>query len=159
MTKGRYLAGAAGFALFAATPLWAQTAAPAPVAESTAPVPNAHDDAPPGDIIVTAQKRSERLQDVPIAVSVLSGDAIAAKGAVNLEGAQYLVPTLNFRKSGTAINQSLFLRGVGTSTFSIAGEPSISTVVDGVVYSRAGEAFSDLIDIDRLEVLRGPQGT
>jgi iron complex outermembrane receptor protein len=113
----------------------------------------------PGDIIVTAQKRSERLQDVPIAVSVLSGDAIAAKGAVNLEGAQYLVPTLNFRKSGTAINQSLFLRGVGTSTFSIAGEPSISTVVDGVVYSRAGEAFSDLIDIDRLEVLRGPQGT
>ena len=113
----------------------------------------------PGDIVVTAQKRSERLQDVPIAVSVLSGDAIAAKGAVNLEGAQYLVPTLNFRKSGTAINQSLFLRGVGTSTFSIAGEPSISTVVDGVVYSRAGEAFSDLIDIDRLEVLRGPQGT
>ena len=57
------------------------------------------------------------------------------------------------------INQSLFLRGVGTSTFSIAGEPSISTVVDGVVYSRAGEAFSDLIDIDRIEVLRGPQGT
>lgn len=113
----------------------------------------------PGDIVVTAQKRSERLQDVPIAVSVISGDALTAKGAVNLEGAQYLVPTLNFRKSGTAINQSLFLRGVGTSTFSIAGEPSISTVVDGVVYSRAGEAFSDLIDIDRIEVLRGPQGT
>lgn len=113
----------------------------------------------PGDIVVTAQKRSERLQDVPVAVSVVSGDAISAKGAVNIEGAQYLVPTLNFRKSGTAINQSLFLRGVGTSTFSIAGEPSISTVVDGVVYSRAGEAFSDLVDIDRLEVLRGPQGT
>ncbi|WP_374944424.1 TonB-dependent receptor [Sphingomonas sp.] len=113
----------------------------------------------PGDIVVTAQKRSERLQDVPVAVSVISGDAIAAKGGQNIESAQYLVPTLNFRKSGTAINQSLFLRGVGTSTFSIAGEPSISTVVDGVVYSRAGEAFSDLVDIDRLEVLRGPQGT
>ena len=113
----------------------------------------------PGDIVVTAQKRSERLQAVPVAVSVLSGDAIAAKGGTNLESAQYLVPTLNFRKSGTAINQSLFLRGVGTSTFSIAGEPSISTIVDGVVYSRAGEAFSDLIDIDRIEVLRGPQGT
>ncbi len=111
------------------------------------------------EIVVTAQKRSERLQDVPLAVSVVSGATIAASGAVNLEGAQYLVPTLNFRKSGTTINQSLFLRGVGTSTFSIAGEPSISTVVDGVVYSRAGEAFSDLIDIDRLEVLRGPQGT
>ncbi len=111
------------------------------------------------EIVVTAQKRSEKLQDVPVAVSVVSGEMIAAKGAVNLEGAQYLVPSLNFRKSGTTINQSLFLRGVGTSTFSIAGEPSISTVVDGVVYSRAGEAFSDLVDIDRLEVLRGPQGT
>ncbi|WP_174293111.1 TonB-dependent receptor, partial [Sphingomonas bacterium] len=107
----------------------------------------------------TAQKRSERLQEVPVAVSVISGDAISAKGGTNIESAQYLVPTLNFRKSGTAINQSLFLRGVGTSTFSIAGEPSISTVVDGVVYSRAGEAFSDLIDVDRIEVLRGPQGT
>ncbi len=111
------------------------------------------------EVVVTAQKREQKLQDVPLAVSVISGDTVAAKGAVNLEGAQYLVPTLNFRKSGTTINQSLFLRGVGTSTFSIAGEPSISTVVDGVVYSRAGEAFSDLIDIDRLEVLRGPQGT
>ena len=111
------------------------------------------------EIVVTAQKRSEKLQDVPVAISVVSGEMIAAKGAVNLEGAQYLVPSLNFRKSGTTINQSLFLRGVGTSTFSIAGEPSISTVVDGVVYSRAGEAFSDLVDIDRLEVLRGPQGT
>jgi iron complex outermembrane receptor protein len=111
------------------------------------------------EIIVTAQKREERLQDVPVAVSVVSGDMIAATGAINLEGAQYLVPTLNFRKSGTTINQSLYMRGVGTATFSIAGEPSISTVVDGVVYSRAGEAFSDLIDIERLEVLRGPQGT
>ena len=116
-------------------------------------------EATPGDIVVTAQKRSERLQDVPLAVTVLSGDAITQRGGTNIESAQYLVPTLNFRKSGTAINQSLFLRGVGTSTFSIAGEPSISTVVDGVVYSRAGEAFTDLIDIDRLEVLRGPQGT
>lgn len=111
------------------------------------------------EIVVTAQKRTERLQDVPVAVSVVSGDTIAAKGAVNLEGAQYLVPSLNFRKSGTAINQTLFLRGVGTSTFSVAGEPSISTVVDGVVYSRAGEAFSDLVDVERIEVLRGPQGT
>ena len=148
------MSGAAALALLAA-PAWAQdTAGAATQAEDVQPGAQA-----PGDIIVTAQRRSERLQDVPIAVSVVSGDAITARGAVNIESAQYLVPTLNFRKSGSAINQSLFLRGVGTSTFSIAGEPSISTVVDGVVYSRAGEAFSDLVDIDRLEVLRGPQGT
>lgn len=128
------------------TPAFAQEAAPA-------------EDEAIGEIIVTAQKRSERLQDVPVAVSVVRGATLEAQGGVNIENAQYLVPTLNFRKSGTTINQSLFLRGVGTSTFSIAGEPSVSTVLDGVVYSRAGEAFGDLVDIERLEVLRGPQGT
>ena len=161
MLKAIWLAGAATLALWAPAAA-AQDATTAGVAAAPAQAegqtPSVDADQP-GDIIVTAQKRSERLQDVPVAVSVISGDAIALKGGVNLESAQYLVPTLNFRKSGTAINQSLFLRGVGTSTFSIAGEPSISTVVDGVVYSRAGEAFSDLIDIDRIEVLRGPQGT
>ncbi|MFL0415695.1 TonB-dependent receptor [uncultured Sphingomonas sp.] len=137
----------------------AGTTAAAPGSDVQASAEASSDETGLGDIVVTAQKRSERLQDVPLAVSVVSGDAIAQLGGVNLENAQYLVPTMNFRKSGTTINQSLFLRGVGTSTFSIAGEPSISTVVDGVVYSRAGEAFSDLVDIDRMEVLRGPQGT
>src|SRR3712207_730143 len=124
MTKAILIASAAAAALATAMPAVAQTEEPASLAE----------------LVVTAQKREERLQDVPVAVSVVSGDVIEQSGATNLEGAQYLVPTLNFRKSGTTINQSLFLRGVGTSTFSIAGEPSISTVVDGVVYSRAGEA-------------------
>ncbi|KQS03015.1 TonB-dependent receptor [Sphingomonas sp. Leaf357] len=153
--KALYLSGAALLASIAA-PASAQVAAPPAGAPVTDP---AADDATPGEIIVTAQKRSERLQDVPVAVSVVSGDALAAQGKVSLEGAQYLVPTLNFLKSGTTLNQSLFLRGVGTATFSIAGEPSVSTVVDGVVFARAGEAFGDLVDIDQLEVLRGPQGT
>ena len=148
--KRLLLVSAGVLALTAAAPAFAQ--------DGTASSPDTEADNP-ADIVVTAQKRSERLQDVPVAVSVISGDAISAKGGNSLESAQYLVPTLNFRKSGTAINQSLFLRGVGTSTFSIAGEPSISTVVDGVVYARAGEAFSDLIDLDRIEVLHGPQGT
>jgi iron complex outermembrane receptor protein len=124
-----------------------------------APAAAAKTDTAPGDIVVTAQKRTERLQDVPVAVSVVSGASLAAQGGVNLENAQYLVPALNFHKGGPAINQTLFLRGVGTAAFSLAGEPSISTVVDGVVYSRAGEAFADLVDVERIEVLRGPQGT
>lgn len=110
-----------------------------------------------GDIIVTAQKRSENLQTVPAAVSVLQGGQIGA--AVNIENIQQLVPTLNFRKGGTSLNSSLFLRGVGTINFSIAAEPSVATVLDGVVLARAGEAFGDLYDIERIEVLRGPQGT
>jgi iron complex outermembrane receptor protein len=111
------------------------------------------------EIIVTAQKRAERLQDVPVAVSVVTGEQIGRTGGLNIENAQYLVPSLNFRKSGVPINQTIFLRGVGTSTFSIAGEPSVSAVVDGVVLARAGEAFTPLVDIARIEVLRGPQGT
>ncbi|HEX4874492.1 MAG TPA: TonB-dependent receptor [Sphingorhabdus sp.] len=111
------------------------------------------------EIIVTAQKRAENVQDVPVAVSVISGAALEQQGGINIENAQYLVPSLNFRKSGTALNQSLYLRGVGTTTFSIGGEPSVGTVLDGVVLARSGEAFSDLVDIERIEVLRGPQGT
>jgi iron complex outermembrane recepter protein len=111
------------------------------------------------DIIVTAQKREEKLQDIPLAVSVVGGEAIANNGGVTLENAQYLVPSLNFRKSGTTLNQALFLRGVGTINFSIAAEPSVAAVLDGVVLNRAGEGFTDLFDVERIEVLRGPQGT
>jgi iron complex outermembrane receptor protein len=155
MTKTFMLATVAAIAITA--PAAAQTpatgAATAPEAATTTP------DNAPAEIIVTAQKRAERLQDVPVAVSVVSGDALAQTGRASLEGAVNLVPSFNFLKSGTTLNQSLFLRGVGTSTFSIAGEPSVSTVVDGVVLSRSGEAFSELFDVDRMEVLRGPQGT
>jgi iron complex outermembrane receptor protein len=153
MVRGNFVRGASGSAL-----VLALLATPA-MAQQQAGVTEREEEQARADIIVTAQKREERLQDVPLAVSVVSGDLIAQQGGINLESAQYLVPTLNFRKSGTSINQSLFLRGVGTSTFSIAGEPSVSTVLDGVVFARAGEAFSDLVDIERIEVLRGPQGT
>lgn len=149
------MTGAATVAMLLGSPALAQTApAPAPAAK-----PADSTETAPGDIIVTAQKRSERLQDVPVAVTVLSGESIDSQGRTSLEGAQYTVPSLNFVKAGTALNQALFLRGIGTTSFSIAVEPTVSTVLDGVVLSRAAEAFTDLVDIDRLEVLRGPQGT
>jgi iron complex outermembrane receptor protein len=117
------------------------------------------EDEAPGEIVVTAQKRSESLQSVPLAVSVLSGEDLADASRPSIESAAQMVPSLNFLKSGTTLNQTIFLRGVGTATFSIAGEPSVSTVVDGVVYARSGEAFSDMVDVSQIEVLRGPQGT
>jgi iron complex outermembrane receptor protein len=110
------------------------------------------------EIIVTAQKRNENLQDVPIAMSVVSGNAISPSAA-NIENLINMVPTLTFNKGGTTLNSSLFLRGVGTINFSIAAEPSVAYVLDGVVYARSGEAFGDLYDLERIEVLRGPQGT
>ncbi|MBM4234558.1 MAG: TonB-dependent receptor [Gammaproteobacteria bacterium] len=111
------------------------------------------------EIVVTAQKREQRLQDVPIAVSVVSGALAEASGSFNIEALKTLVPSLNIRKTNTSLNQSLFLRGVGTINFAIAAQPSVATVLDGVVLSSAGEAFGDLYDIERIEVLRGPQGT
>ncbi len=128
-----------------ASPAWAQDAADEGASE--------------GDIIVTAQKRSERLQDVPVAVSVVSGDMLEKLSTNNIEDSARLVPALTFVKGTTGLNSGLFLRGLGTTNFSIAAEPSVSTVLDGVVLARAGEAFGDLYDIERVEVLRGPQGT
>ena len=152
------LFGGTAILFITAAPVAAQTAAPGVAAPSAARA-DAAAQASPSDIVVTAQKRSERLQKIPLAVSVVSGDALTAQGKPSIESAAQLVPSLNFQKSGTTLNQSIFLRGVGTASFSIAGEPSVSTVVDGVVFARSGEAFSDLVDIAQLEVLRGPQGT
>jgi iron complex outermembrane receptor protein len=111
------------------------------------------------EVVVTAQKREQRLQDVPIAVTVVSGALAESNGGFNVEALRQLVPSLNIRKTNTSLNQSLFLRGVGTINFAIAAQPSVAAVLDGVVLSSAGEAFGDLYDIDRIEVLRGPQGT
>ncbi|CDO35400.1 TonB-dependent receptor [Novosphingobium sp. KN65.2] len=111
------------------------------------------------EIIVTAQKVKENAQSVPIAISAVSGDRLEQTGATSLENITRIVPSVTFRKGTTSANSAIVMRGVGTITFSIAAEPSVSTVVDGVVLSRSGQAFMDLVDADRLEVLRGPQGT
>lgn len=110
-------------------------------------------------ITVTAQKRVEKLSEVPVAVSVLRSEQIDSAFANNVENLQALVPSVSFRKGNTTRNSALTVRGIGTISFSVAAEPSVSTVVDGVVLGRSGQAFVDLYDLDRIEVLRGPQGT
>ncbi len=111
------------------------------------------------DIIVTANRVEQNLQDVPIAVSAVSGDRLLDTGTTSLENIGDLVPSVTFRKGTTSANSAIVMRGVGTITFSVAAEPSVSTIIDGIVLSRSGQSFIDLVDIDRLEVLRGPQGT
>ena len=139
---------------------FAAIVSPTAMAQDSATAAPSVEEAAPGEIVVTAQKRAERLQDIPLAVSVLERRRSSKRHRARASRPRRrLVPSLNFLKSGTTLNQTIFLRGVGTASFSIAGEPSVSTVVDGVVYARSGEAFSDLVDIDRIEVLRGPQGT
>ncbi len=111
------------------------------------------------EIIVTAQKVEENVQNVPIAITAVSGDRLQQAVVFNLETISTVVPSVTFRKGTTSANSAIVMRGVGTISFSVAAEPSVSTVVDGVVLSRSGQAFADLLDIERLEVLRGPQGT
>ena len=111
------------------------------------------------EIVVTAQKVAENVQDVPIAITAITADRLESSGVTSLEGLTQLVPSVTFRKGTTSANSAIVMRGVGTITFSVAAEPSVSTVVDGVVLSRSGQAFMDLVDAERLEVLRGPQGT
>ena len=111
------------------------------------------------EVVVTAQKREENISDVPVAVSVLGRQQIESSFASNMEELQALVPSVSFRTGNTTRNSALTIRGIGTISFSVAAEPSVSTVVDNVVLGRSGQAFGDLYDLERVEVLRGPQGT
>ena len=111
------------------------------------------------EIVVTATKREENVQDVPVAVSVLSGETIENSYSTGFEGLQSMIPSVSFRKGNTTRNSTVVVRGIGTISFSTAAEPSVATVVDGVVLGRSGQAFGDMYDLERLEVLRGPQGT
>ncbi|SDH85163.1 TonB-dependent receptor [Pseudomonas panipatensis] len=119
------------------------------------------DDAAPtlNAVTVTATRREESLQKVPVAVSVISGEQLERDNRNNVSTIVSEVPSLNYRAGASNKDTSLFVRGVGTVTTSPGVEPSVSTVVDGVVYGRPGMATLDLLDLERIEVLRGPQGT
>jgi iron complex outermembrane receptor protein len=112
-----------------------------------------------GDIVVTARFRNENLQDVPIAVSVVNGDVAASRNLNTLQDLSTVIPTVDFRTGQSNKDRTVFIRGVGTITTSPGVESSVSTVIDGVVLVRPGQATLDLLDLDHLEVLRGPQGT
>jgi len=111
------------------------------------------------EIVVTSQKRVERLQDVPLAVTAISGESLSEAGINDTTRLSNLTPSLTFTEGAQPNNRNFRIRGIGTAVFGQGFEPAVSVVVDGVVLARASQGFTDLADIERVEVLRGPQGT
>ncbi len=111
-------------------------------------------------VTVSSQKRDQNLQDVPIAVSAFSGEQVANSGAADLAQLQIISPSLVVTRSDTELfNPVIRIRGVGTSGNNIGLESAVGIFIDGVYQSRSGFGMNDLVDLDRVEVLRGPQGT
>lgn len=115
------------------------------------------DDQATRDIIVTAQKREERLQDVPAAITAITAEDIARTGTNTVEKMVGMVPNLSLGQSfGVA---HVTLRGIGLANYSPGAEGSIAFHVNNVFISRGSDVFGSFYDLDRVEVLRGPQGT
>ena len=111
------------------------------------------------EIVVTAQKRVESLQIVPIAVTAMSGESLQKMQAFDVADLATRAPNLLFQQS-TTVNQELSIRGIGTvGEFGSSVDPSVATFTDEIYIGRMGVATTDFFDIERIEVLRGPQGT
>ena len=110
----------------------------------------------PDEIIVTAERRSTSVQDTPLALSVLDGDKLRQGGNQGLTELAQQVPSLSFAQSfGIA---QIFIRGVGNNFFSPGGDPGVATYADGVYLSDQEATAVAFLDLERIEVLRGPQG-
>jgi iron complex outermembrane recepter protein len=110
-------------------------------------------------VTVTAQKVEENVQDVPISISVLTGDALETRQIDSFDQLQYVAPGLTFNSGINARQSASTIRGIGTGLFNIGIEASVAIAVDGVIMGREGAAIFDFADVERVEVLRGPQGT
>jgi iron complex outermembrane receptor protein len=109
------------------------------------------------EITVTAQKRAQSLSDVSLSVSAVGADALANSQTNSIESLQYLVPSISF---GNDFNfAKLFIRGIGLNSSFPGADPSVALHVDGAVIAQAGAQMSAMFDLERVEVLRGPQGT
>lgn len=111
-------------------------------------------------IVVTANKREENLQEVPISITAFTQEDLDLRGDVGLAGIQEATPNLNFSVQSAGQNVArVTLRGVGTETLVGGGDPGVALHIDGVYVGRNSAAAGDIFDVARVEVLRGPQGT
>ena len=144
MKKSVYLFSVALSAL--AAPAWAQSAPQGEEADT-------------GEILVTATRREESVADIPLAVSAVGGDIMKNSGASDIRQLTQLAPSLMVSSTGTEANGSARIRGIGTVGDNPGLESSVAVFIDGVYRSRSGVGLNELGEVERVEVLRGPQGT
>lgn len=115
------------------------------------------------DIVVTAQKRAENVQDVPIAITAFTASALKERAIGDVSQLSAITPNVNLDGgtpfSGSSAVLSAFIRGIGADDFAFNIDPGVGVYVDGVYLARTVGANQDLLDVDRIEVLKGPQGT
>ena len=139
-----------------ASALFSLTAAPAYAQSSATPAAADDEDA----IVVTARRREENLIDVPIAITAISGDQLAARGAMDITAVAETVPNVTLESSrATNSTLSAFIRGVGQQDPVSGFEQGVGIYLDDVYLNRPQAAVLDIYDVQRIEVLRGPQGT
>jgi iron complex outermembrane receptor protein len=123
----------------------------------------AENDAGLDEVVVTAQKRSENVQDVPIAITALNAASLEQKGVTNVTQISNFSPNIQIDRAspfaGSSSIISAYIRGIGQNDFAFNMEPGVGLYVDGVYYARTVGAAVDLLDVERVEVLKGPQGT
>jgi iron complex outermembrane receptor protein len=108
---------------------------------------------------VTANRRSERLQDVPISVTAVTKDVLERQNVRDISDLTKLVPGLTINYGSQPGNFSINMRGIGTLSNGIAVESDVAVVIDDVPVGFQAAAFKDLIDVERIEALKGPQST
>ena len=111
------------------------------------------------EVVVTAAKREQTLQEVPVAVSVVTAASIEQSQVLDIKDLQTLVPSLRVTQLQSSANTNFIIRGFGNGANNAGIEPSVGVFIDGVYRSRVGSALADLPKLERVEVLRGPQST
>ncbi len=145
---------AIGCALVSTPPAYSQAASPSSERRASATLE---------EITVTARRREESLQDAPLSVTALSGDMLRELGVADLRGISNNTPNMEFSYAGNGSGggnfAQVFLRGIGQPDFIITKDPGVGIYIDGVYLARAPGSVLELLDVERIEVLRGPQGT
>jgi iron complex outermembrane receptor protein len=129
----------------------------------TLPVVQAQDEAGLEEITVTAERRAENVQDVPIAITAVTSETLVSKGIVDVAGLANIAPNVQLDAgtpfSGSDTVLAAYIRGIGQNDFAFNQDPGVGVYVDGVYLARSVGSNTSMLDVERVEILKGPQGT